>query len=370
MFVRAKGKGKYRYLQLVENHREGRRTIQRVICTLGREEELRANGRIDLLIRSLARFVKKDGLAEPAGPVVSPIPAATPSDLTTNSGTGRQQVARESSSALRYRFQVRNEPAGLVGTMSPTSSAATCHDRRAEILASSPICCSLAKDQIIEFSRLAVERHLKRGQFLFSENDAVESWYVVASGMIKAVKHSFSGKDITIAVYGPGQTLANIILFGGEAHLCSGQAIADSVLLEIKRNDFVSFLRSHPKISFEVLVRMLGISGKRFRSVVVALSELVAERTDYRLARTIFTLYLEFGPVIPLVHREIAEMAGTATETTTRFLGHLSRMGVVQSGRGKVAILQQDKLRLLAQVPLLREKGSADSLFLKLPKRS
>jgi len=56
MFVRVKPAGPYRYLQVVENHREGKRTVQRVLCTLGRLDQLSASGATDTLLRSLARF--------------------------------------------------------------------------------------------------------------------------------------------------------------------------------------------------------------------------------------------------------------------------------------------------------------------------
>jgi hypothetical protein len=56
MFVRTKPSGAHRYLQIVENRREGKRVAQRVICTLGRVDELMARGQTDGLIRSLARF--------------------------------------------------------------------------------------------------------------------------------------------------------------------------------------------------------------------------------------------------------------------------------------------------------------------------
>jgi transposase len=64
MFTRVKGTGKYRYLQLVENHREGKRTVQRVLCTLGRVEELAASGSVDVLLRSLARFGQRVKLVD------------------------------------------------------------------------------------------------------------------------------------------------------------------------------------------------------------------------------------------------------------------------------------------------------------------
>jgi len=56
MFVRIKPSGPYRYLQIVENHREGRRTVQRVLATLGRVDQLAATGAVDVLLRSLGRF--------------------------------------------------------------------------------------------------------------------------------------------------------------------------------------------------------------------------------------------------------------------------------------------------------------------------
>jgi Transposase DDE domain len=55
MFFRIKPAGERRYLQIVENKRNGR-TVQRVLATLGRIEDLEADGRLDTLLRSGARF--------------------------------------------------------------------------------------------------------------------------------------------------------------------------------------------------------------------------------------------------------------------------------------------------------------------------
>jgi Transposase DDE domain len=56
MFFRIKSSGERRYLQIVENTRDGARTIQRVVATLGRVEDLQADGRLDILLRSGARL--------------------------------------------------------------------------------------------------------------------------------------------------------------------------------------------------------------------------------------------------------------------------------------------------------------------------
>jgi hypothetical protein len=56
LIFRIKPSGPYRCLELLENQREGYRTIQRVLLTLSRLDKLTAAGSTDALLRSLTRF--------------------------------------------------------------------------------------------------------------------------------------------------------------------------------------------------------------------------------------------------------------------------------------------------------------------------
>jgi hypothetical protein len=59
MFARLKKSGRYEYLQIVENRRDGVKTTQRVLCTIGRLDELHGKGSVESLIQSLYRFSEK-----------------------------------------------------------------------------------------------------------------------------------------------------------------------------------------------------------------------------------------------------------------------------------------------------------------------
>lgn len=59
MFVRAKKSGKYEYLQVVHNVREGGAVRQHVIATLGRVDVLQRTGQLDALLASCARFAER-----------------------------------------------------------------------------------------------------------------------------------------------------------------------------------------------------------------------------------------------------------------------------------------------------------------------
>ncbi|OYV74484.1 MAG: transposase [Deltaproteobacteria bacterium 21-66-5] len=59
MFIRRKKSGGHAYLQVVENRWEDGKVRQRVLLTLGREDELRSSGHLDALLASGSRFSEK-----------------------------------------------------------------------------------------------------------------------------------------------------------------------------------------------------------------------------------------------------------------------------------------------------------------------
>ncbi len=59
MSAQVKKSGKYQYLQIVENKRQGKKISQRVIATVGRFDKLQEKGEVETLIRSLSRFSEK-----------------------------------------------------------------------------------------------------------------------------------------------------------------------------------------------------------------------------------------------------------------------------------------------------------------------
>ena len=59
MFARVKTSGQYQYLQIVQNRREGTKTLQRVVATIGRMDQIQQKGEIENLVRSLSRFSEK-----------------------------------------------------------------------------------------------------------------------------------------------------------------------------------------------------------------------------------------------------------------------------------------------------------------------
>lgn len=66
MFVRAKKSGKHTYLQVVQNQRDSGKVRQQVVATLGRLDTLQAEGQIDGLLRSCAKFANDLAIVDAA----------------------------------------------------------------------------------------------------------------------------------------------------------------------------------------------------------------------------------------------------------------------------------------------------------------
>ena len=169
----------------------------------------------------------------------------------------------------------------------------------------------------------------------------------MAEGRVKVVKHSSSGKEFIIAFFGPGEMFGEVAVFENKPYPASSQAIAKTRVLGIKREDFLSFLASRPQVA----LRIINVLGGRLRDAQSRLKDLASERVEQRLAQTLLMLSSKLGATLPLTRQEIADMAGTTTETAIRVMSRLREGKIIRSVRGRIIILDETKLKLLSEGP-------------------
>ena len=218
---------------------------------------------------------------------------------------------------------------------------------KAEILRKSLIFSGLNQDELRELAKLAVERTLASGEFAFWEGDAPEWLYLVAAGRIKVLKHSSLGKEFIVAFFGPGEMFGEVAVFEAKPYPASAQAAAETTVLGIRKDDFVSFLAQRPQVA----LRIINVLGGRLRDAQSRLQDLASERVEQRIYRMLLMLSAKLGATLPFTRQEIADMSGTTIETTIRVMSRLKTGGIIRSVRGKITILNETKLRLLAEGP-------------------
>lgn len=216
---------------------------------------------------------------------------------------------------------------------------------RTQILRQSAIFSGLTQDELGQLSSLAAERHVKSGEFIFWEGDEPGWFYMVAQGRVKVLKHSSLGRDFVIAYFGPGEMFGEVAVFEDKPYPGSAQAVDETTVLEIRGDDFRSYLADRP----EIALRIINILAGRLRDAQSRLRDLAGERVEQRLARTLLMLHSKLGPTLPFTRQEIADMAGTTTETAIRFMSRLRDAGITRSARGKTVIINESRLRMLSE---------------------
>ena len=220
-------------------------------------------------------------------------------------------------------------------------------DAKVEVLKRALIFSSLDVGELAELSQFTVERWFEPGDFIFWEEDAPDWFYIVAGGRVKVLKHSSSGKELIVAFFGPGEMFGEVAVFENRPYPASAQAVARTRVLAIKREAFLDFLISHPQVALKIINVLSG----RLRDAQGRLRDLAGERVQQRLARMMLMLYSKLGPTLPFTREQIADMAGMTTETVIRLMSRLKDAGMIRSGRGKIIVLDEAKLKLLSEGP-------------------
>jgi CRP-like cAMP-binding protein len=219
------------------------------------------------------------------------------------------------------------------------------HSERARVLKSSSIFSALSDDELGELASLATERSFSTNEFIFWDGDAPEWFYVMAEGNVKVLKHSSQGREFIIAFFGPGEMFGEVAVFEEKPYPASAQAVSETRVVGIKRDDFLTFLANRPQVA----LRIINILGGRLRDAQNRLRDLAGERVEQRLASVLLMLSAKLGLILPFTRQEIADMVGTTIETAIRVMSSLRDRGIIRSVRGKVIIQDVEKLRLLSE---------------------
>jgi CRP/FNR family transcriptional regulator len=218
---------------------------------------------------------------------------------------------------------------------------------KAQILRGSFIFSGLNDDELRELANLAIERSYTSNQFIFWDGDTPEWFYIIAEGKVKVIKYSSSGREFIIAFFGPGEIFGEVAVFENKPYPASAQAATETKVVGIKREDLLSFLISNPQVA----LRIINVLGGRLRDAQSRLRDFAGERVEQRLASVLLMLSSKLGLTLPFTRQEIADMVGTTTETAIRVMSHLKDRGIINSVRGKVTIVDEEKLRLLSEGP-------------------
>ena len=190
------------------------------------------------------------------------------------------------------------------------------------------------------------------GALMCVEGEPVTHVYVLVDGWVKIRSVTSDGRELVLALRGPGDVIGELAGETTGHRTASVQAIGTVRALIVGFERFSSFLDAHLGAG-HAYRRMFA---QRWNDTESLLRSRSVTSGAQRLARLLLDLTARHGTqmsaevhvAMPLTQVELASMAGTSRATVTRALSNWRQRGIIRTGQRDLTITDLGALRKIA----------------------
>lgn len=208
-----------------------------------------------------------------------------------------------------------------------------------------PLFAQLGDDELARVAATVRERPYPRNSVIVFEDDPGDALFVVAGGQVKVVLIGEDGREVILAVLGPGDFFGELALIDDEPRSAHVMAMEDARLLVLRRDDFQRELEAHPRIALGLLRAL----SRRLRRADDKIGALVMLDVYARVARVLSEL-TDDGLVAGVTQATMAQMIGSSRETVSRTLRELTDRGLISLSDKGIHVLDPKALRAAARL--------------------
>lgn len=192
------------------------------------------------------------------------------------------------------------------------------------------------------------ELRFERGDTILNEGDEARHLYTVLEGVLIRFRSLEDGRRQIVNFMFPGDLVGLQGAFDEPASH-SVEALIDARLCVFPRNDFVSLIKEHPRLGYDI-TWLAAKEETELEGHIVSLGQRSAkERVVYLAAwlldRALATGIADEGNVlkIPVTQSQIADMLGLSLVHTNRTIRSLDREGLVEWSSRELCVKDIDK---------------------------
>jgi len=211
-----------------------------------------------------------------------------------------------------------------------------------------PIFNHLEDAQMDEIMLTAQSVTFKKREIIYHSGDKSDALYIVYNGKIKIYHLSASGKEQLVRLLLPGDFTGELALVKESNHKAYAEAMVDTKVCMIKRNDIQSLLLKYPSIAAKILTEFSTRLEQSEQQTTRFATEKVETRISLFLAECIEDEEQSREINLPMSKKDLASYLGTTPETISRRLADLEDQGLIkQKTQRKIDILDLDGLLLI-----------------------
>ena len=206
------------------------------------------------------------------------------------------------------------------------------------VLKAVPLFATISEEQLRMLTTMVTRRSATRNTTIMSSGDATDSLYIVLSGRLKVMMSDSEGKEVILAILGPGEFFGEMGLIDDAPRSASVVSIEACELLSIAKRDFKKCLADNAEMAMAVMRGLV----KRLREADQKIGSLALMDVYGRVAR----LLLEMAETIDgqkivtrkLAKQDIAKMIGASREMVSRVMKDLQAGGYIEVRSGSIFI--------------------------------
>lgn len=195
--------------------------------------------------------------------------------------------------------------------------------------------------------------HVRRwsaGEVLFREGDAAESAIVILSGLVKIQKLGRDGDELILSLCGPGDLLGEVTAVQGATRSADAVALQAVEAAAVAVADWRALLARNSRLALV----LLELALRRLRLADQRRLEFAAAESLPRVTSRLLELAERFGVAgpdgtlvvdMPISQEEIAAWAAASRESTARALRTLRELGLIETHRKRMVVLDPEGLR-------------------------
>lgn len=184
-------------------------------------------------------------------------------------------------------------------------------------------------------------RICKKKEMIYSEGQYPKGIYLLVKGKVKAFKTNDQGKEFITDLYKEGDFFGYSSLLEDSKYAESTTALEDSTVCLIPKEEFFSLIYKNADVSR----KFINLLSNNLKEKEEKLIKLAYNSVRKRVAEALSTLsnrYKKEGEsefTIHISREDLANLAGTATETTIRTLSDFKEEGLITIDRGSISIV-------------------------------
>jgi len=206
-----------------------------------------------------------------------------------------------------------------------------------------PLFARLDEQQLGVLTRELVRRAFGRNVKIIGAGEPTDSLYIVISGRLKVLMSDEQGREVILAILGPGEYFGEMGLLDDSPRSASVVTLEACELLTISKADFKRSLAENSELSVNVMRGLV----QRLREADRKIGSLALMDVYGRVARLLLEMAEDIDGekvvVKKLSKQDIAKMIGASREMVSRVMRDLQLGGYFEV-RGRVLVLRNTRL--------------------------